>query len=321
MFFAYGESLKLLQRFSNNENIKIVEVFVPYLIADVYGIDFTKSFEININSDISINLKAFSLAQQWIGKPDIIISDYEPTSAQYGYSYNVKIITFDQQSKFFLTGLPYIDNYSYIDEVMRLRMFFPVAKRIACSFFKIEGNEEVSIVPCIYRDNIKNLTRIPKNNHYIVYLSAQLGFTQKLEEFVSILDGRTEIFHIFFKDIENFNNRNNLKFYKHGNSEFDEILSLCNGVISTAGHTLLSECMFLGIPVFALPLKLYEQQLNAFEISSNGFGMSSEFLSHENLNLFINNIDIYQENINNNNVLNRIDGKEIIINMINKYLK
>lgn len=55
---------------------------------------------------------------------------------------------------------------------------------------------------------------------------------------------------------------------------FSQRLVVADGVVSTAGHTLLSECMFAGIPVLAVPLpSLYEQQMNALVVSSNHFGL------------------------------------------------
>jgi uncharacterized protein (TIGR00661 family) len=70
------------------------------------------------------------------------------------------------------------------------------------------------------------------------------------------------------------------------NSEMDyaQCLAGCRAVISSAGHQTLSEALFLGKPVFALPQQgQYEQRLNAAKLSASGWGVSGNFrrMSHQ----------------------------------------
>jgi hypothetical protein len=44
--------------------------------------------------------RPWRLTQELIGKPDLVISDYEPISAQYAYASGTPLVTIDQQSKY-----------------------------------------------------------------------------------------------------------------------------------------------------------------------------------------------------------------------------
>lgn len=325
LFFAYGESLKLLNRYQDNPLVKIVEVAVPYFIGNPQGLDFITTEQINKNFDYSINLKAFSETQSWLGNPDVVLTDYEPVSAQYGYAYGVNVITIDQQSKFFSRSTPpEINGFTCEDEIMRLNMFFPVARRLACSFFRVSEKNDVIIVPPLYRQSILEIKtkRQPVENQFVIYLSSQSGFKQSLEEVVSILaqTDSTQHFHIFSKEVLTRDLPSHVSVYPHGSSDFEKLLSSCSGVISTAGHNLLSECMYLNIPVYAMPMDLYEQQLNAKIIGDFCYGMNYPLLTSEKLREFISKQNFYLDNIRHSSILFQEDGKNKLLAYIKAYL-
>lgn len=330
MVFAYGASLEYFQK-NPHPNLKAVPVCVPYYIGQTTGLDFVRSAELNKNMDWSINLEAFAEAQRWLGKPDLVISDYEPYCFQYGYSFCCPLITVDQQSKFLPGSCPQpLEGSYYQDEVARLRMFFPYAtERIACSFFKVEDNG-ITLVPPILR--LGNLINQPVAGNYLVYLTAQSGYQQELAELLTVLGKRSENYNIFINSVS-YNKYlesnsssivlpSNVNLYPHGHLAFDSLMASCEGLISTAGHTLLSEAMHLGIPVYALPLPLYEQKLNAHTISANGFGISNNSINCETLEYFIRNNSVWRENISRDtNVLLHGDGLAHTLKIINRYLK
>lgn len=325
LFFAYGESIRLLNRYQSNPLVKIVEVSVPYFIGNPDGVDFVRTEQINQSFDYSINLKAFSEAQSWLGKPDVVLTDYEPVSAQYGYAYGTPVVTIDQQSKFFSRSTPpSINGFTCEDEIMRLRMFFPVARRLACSFFRVSERNDVIIVPPLYRKSILDtkLKRQPIENQFIVYLSSQAGFKQNLAEVVSILEQADpkQHFHIFTKDVLTHDLPSHISVYPHGSPEFEKLLATCSGVISTAGHNLLGECMYLNIPVYAMPMDLYEQQLNAKMIGDFCYGMNYPLLTSDKLNEFISKQNFYLENIRHSSILFQEDGKNKLLAYIKDYL-
>lgn len=329
VILAYEESYKIYaSRFRNNKNVNLVKIQIPFIVGNKSGLDFhaTINHPRNKNIDfLKINCKALDNVGKIIGKPDLVISDYEPLSALYAYSFNSPFITFDQQSKYLAGNFQKeLAGQSCKDEIMRLRMFFPKAtKRIACSFFNVEklkNQEEVMLVPPTIKNEIIKISRKPSQNiKIIVYLSSQRDFGQSMQEIVKVLSSFKVEFHIFLKDITNCKSKANIKFYAHGNPKFYELLSECNGIISTAGHMLLSEAMYLNIPVYAMPLKVYEQQMNAFIINHNHFGLSFPLVKKEKVSYFINNLNNFSNNIRKDKkVLIRGSGQKIILDYLKK---
>lgn len=357
LVFTYGQAYDYLKKkYQDNPLIKIQKVWVPYYVGNTQHntVDFqlTSQHKSNhLSERFSDNLLAFSVAQQWLGKPNLVISDYEPNSVQYGYAYQTQVVTFDQQSKYLLQAFPEpLNELYYQDEVMRLNMFFPQAKRVACSFFKplIENRgqqidkktQDVTLITPFMRKEIQhikanlntNRARYEQEKSYLIYLTAQEGFKQNLSQIVDILKQRKEEFHIFLsiQDIDKNSDfifslhTSNIFIYPQGSTEFFSILEKANGIICTAGHSLLSEAMYLHKPVYALPLSLYEQALNAYVISHYEFGVENTMIDKNSLAKFIENIEVYRKNIivNKNNILmNDNNSFETFINIISLYLE
>ena len=333
VIFAYGESYAFFKKhFSKNLNITIEKVAVPFFVGSKTGLDFeaTAKHPSNQNIDFQgINAKAMAKAKERIEKPDMVVTDYEPISAQYAYAHNAPLITLDQQSKYLTGDFPEdLNGQGYKDEIERLRMMFPKAhKRLACSFFKSfekpNISEKVEIVPPTLKDEIINLDRKPNftGKEVLVYLSLERLSGQSVSDIAQICKDMPDItFRFFGKGLDketSFQCVKNIRGYNHGDSRFYDILSTCNGAISTAGHSFLSEAMYLGIPVYAIPFPIYEQQMNAHMINTNGFGVSHDSFDAQKLRGFINSIPQYQENIENDKtVLMRGIGQGQILQIL-----
>lgn len=308
VIFAYGDSLKLANLHYKKKVLSICEVCVPYYIGNLNGLDFEAISSINKNIPLELNFEAFKACSSAMGRPDLVITDYEPNSAQYGYAHNTQILSIDQQSKFFSNNvLSQINGFNSKDELMRLRMFFPKATRIACSFFNVDSNEDVKIVGPIIRDNIRNLNTLPDKDSYLVYLSAQNLKFKQFENIFDVLSMIDKTFYLFGDAMLDHAYRNIIKM-PSDDDLYLSMLSKVNGIISTAGHSLLSESMCLNIPVLACPLNLYEQQLNAHMIQINNLGLSTNEISKDIVLKFINSVDDYRINIKESKALNHTDG-------------
>jgi uncharacterized protein (TIGR00661 family) len=335
LVFAYGDSLQFYNAFSvKYPNVTVAQVANPYYKGNAVGVDFSASamLEFNQQAFTKINLAAMAAAQQFMGRPDLIISDYEETSAKYAYAQHAPLVTLDQQSKYLIGDFVNpLHGQSYLDEVSRLNLLFPKAdKRLACSFFNVQRKKpasyQVELMPPVLRDSIITMQRMPEQDKplIIVYLTAQEGFEQPLHEIPLILSTQPHAdFHVFLpKNLQNMPiNTSNVSFYHAGNPTFEEYLKRCNGIISTAGHTLLSEAMYLGVPVYAMPLPLYEQQMNAAAIGDAQFGINHPTLTAEKLCEFITRLPEFTNAISQDNkVLLRGVGQEKIISTLNEIL-
>ncbi|MDB5184508.1 MAG: hypothetical protein JWN38_316 [Candidatus Saccharibacteria bacterium] len=328
MIFAYGDSLKFFSAyFADHANVRIAEVAVPYYVGIRSGIDFEASAKLIEESGINytaINSHALAAADEYLGQADLAISDYEPTTAQYAYAHGVPLVTIDQQSKYLSGAFPdELQGTTYVDEVVRLQMFFPTAAaRIACSFFKVPqrpGSQKVYLFPPVLRSDFRRHEE-RKPNELLVYLSAQQGLHQNHASLINVLAQESStIFHVFLPKNASLPlvPSRNVRLYHHGDDSFKFLLETCGGIVTTAGHSLLSEAMYLGVPVLALPLPLYEQQMNAKIIRLGQFGLSSPSLTPEVLNQFITNLTQYADNIKTDTkFLLRGDGQHAIMDFI-----
>ena len=331
VIFAYGESYRFYNKFFRNvHNVSVMKIAIPFVAGNRDGLDFLATARVNKNQDfLTLCCKALAKTAKILGKPDLVITDYEPLSAQYAYAYDAPLVTIDQQSKYLCGSFPsLLSGQGYKDEVMRLRMFFPRANaRIACSFFKVQKKPnapEVLIVPPTLKDSILSLKRnVSKKCSILVYISSQREFVQTIENVVKICVSQKNVkFHIFVRGLSTYRFKKmpeNVLLYEHGDSRFYTILQECQGIVSTAGHMLLSEAMYLGIPVYAIPLAVYEQQMNAYVINKHKFGLSHSRFEKQKLSEFIRNIDCYAQSIKNDTkILLRRQGQKEIIKYLEK---
>lgn len=328
MIFAHDNSFDFYaKKFHGSKSVKVVRVAIPFYVGNKNGIDFDASAKLPMNQTdlFRINCEALARAKKEMGKPDLVISDYESVSAQYAYAQNVPLITIDQQSKYLCGDFPeQLGGFTFQDEIERLHMFFPkVHTRMAVSFFKVplrNGGDKVQFFPSTIKESVIRMKRNPKGNSILVYISSAREFGQTSEEIVRICSKEKETeFHLFLgkEDVSSLQTTVNVHLYPHGDPSFDKILSECSGIISTAGHSLLSEAMYLGIPVYAIPVSPYEQHMNARVIDQAGFGITYRKINSKKLCVFIANLSVYQKRIQKDKkILLRGIGQEKMIRAI-----
>jgi uncharacterized protein (TIGR00661 family) len=344
VIFAFGESYIFYKDFFvNNRNVKVFLVVVPWLHGGDVGINYQKTSSEPFNKKnnfISQNFATMEKAYEFFaGKPDLVVSDYEPISAQYSYSLNVPLITIDQQSKYFYDGYPdQLDSLSFVEERARLNLFFPKANtRIACSFFQPPSNKitysdfKITIMPPVIRNNVAKLKTTEQGlpNQVLVYLSPYSSFVQNASEVLTILAKFPKhTFHLFVSKKSDFAKTKqqlpkNIKIYFHDDGEFFNVLRSVGSAICTAGHMFISEMMFLNKPIYTIPLQTYEQKYNAKIIEDNGFGIARPKIHFTALRDFLVGITKFRHNImsNKNILLNKEIGQVQIINLIEKMLK
>lgn len=331
VIFAYGASYKFYREHCRGrDNVTVLPVSVPFYVGNAGGLDFAATAALPANQvpdRLAINCSAMERAQALIGKPDLVVSDYEPVCARYAYAHGAPFVTIDQQSKYLVGDFPEpLGEEYYRDEVARLRMFFPSADaRIACSFFRVperkERREEVLLYPPILKPDIVGLQRQPiaDSSSILVYISSQKEFVQELWEVVRICATQSSSrFHMFLPASIEYPAQDqmfpNVTFYRHGDLQFAKVLRQCTGLITTGGHSLLSEAMHLGIPAYVIPLPVYEQQMNGHVIGKHGFGVCHPLLEAAELGRFLQGLPGFAQTIKDDKeVLLRGSGEQSII--------
>jgi uncharacterized protein (TIGR00661 family) len=335
VIFAYGESLKFYaSRFDNHRSVTVVPVSVPFVVGGDNGLDFAATAARQSNrsaDDLTVNCAAMAMSRSLLGKPDLVVSDYEPISAQYAYALDAPLVTIDQQSKYLVGEFPRrLGGCGYQDEVERLRMFFPRAEaRLACSFFRVtpkaDARERVRLFPPVLKPEIANMRRNPVRERpaVLVYISSQREFVQEISSVLEACAANPDaVFHVFLPRASGVSSTaQNIALYEHGDQRFTRVLQECNGLVTTGGHGLLSEAMHLGIPAYVIPLAVYEQQMNAHVIDKHRFGVSRARVDGAELRRFIDKLPQYAANIKDDReILQKGSGEKRIIAHLERYL-
>ena len=259
--------------------VPVIEVKVPWVVCLADGIDWTQTHARNRSDYGAISAttnRAFASAIELLGGlPDLCISDYEPTTAQFAYLHDIPLVTIDQQSKFLGYRTQDVDGYCRNEERARLAYFFPSAsQRFALSYFPLDAEADsqfdVTVLPAIVRPGVHALSRLPsppRTRSIVVYLSPY-DKTGMYRDLVGVLRRFKDYeFHIY--DLTATQSilpepdcPSHLSFRCFNEQEFLRAVWRAQGVISTAGFTLLSELAYLRKPAFTVPLPTYDQHFH-----------------------------------------------------------
>lgn len=280
---------------------KVIEISIPWIVCDGSGLNFAESLEKYNNIDLFRRFLEFGcqVENELGGKPDLVISDYEPNVAQYSYAAGVPLITMEQQSKFLYLDEVNLKNYSIKEEIYRLNYFFPkFSKKIISSFFPINiSDKNVIQVPPIITKIVKNKT---KEDLILVYLSPYSD-SENYEILINIIrkikcinfkvySQKSDVYYEKYKS-------DNIEFLNFSDS-FKNDLSECSALITTGGHQLISEAISIDVPLYVMPLETYEQNYNAYMVNKYNLGTNDIILS-KNIMDFISKRKEFSRNIAN----------------------
>ncbi len=165
---------------------------------------------------------------------------------------------------------------------------------IITTFFKAEIiKKRTTMVPPILRSAA--LRAVPRDGaHVVVYQSAE-GW----RDLPGVLKRIPQVdFHIygFRRDIDTDVRDDNLLFRPISEHGFLNDLASCRAVIASAGFTLMSEALWLGKPMLAVPLAgQFEQMLNARWLDHLGYGLMTEELGRKEILKLMDRGDAYRE--------------------------
>ena len=321
--------------FFKDTMIKTYNVYVPIILFKGERINWIDCIKRNILKFIPGIMNNKKILKELIEDkfiPDLCISDYEPTVARIAYKLDIPLINIDQHSKFIYMKEESINGYSCVEEKRRLKLFFPKSdKKYVVSFYNLPKDllpKNVKIIYPIIRNDLKKKIVTNKNDKTIVvYFSKYINIPieQNIEELIEIFNKFPEYRFVIFSTEYfrmNYDKNKNVDIVKNDRDKFIDELKRACCIISTAGHTLISEALYCNIPVFTIPLPSFDQHYCGRFLNENEIGYSSNTITYENLKYFINNINKYKENMKNcKNLVKPFNTLEYLIQEIEKYEK
>lgn len=228
--------------------------------------------------------------------PDLVITDFEPTTAYLGAHFGLPLITIDNQHRMRYMQYdipPALRQDALITEtIIRAMVPTPWISLITTFHFNPLKNERSFLFPPILRQSVLDLK--PKETDKIL-VYATSGFDSLLEV---LRNFRRETFCVYGYNREQIDG--NLHFRPFSKDGFLQDLAECKAVIATAGFTLISESLHLGKPYLAFPMQgQFEQNLNAFMLEQQGYGAQCHTPDRKSIAAFLYELPQYQKMLEN----------------------
>lgn len=300
-------------------------VYVPVMHTTPRGLDFAATASDPRNEQPGANAafwRACGLIERHFGKPDVVISDYDMVSAQIAYLFDAPLVTLDQQSKFLGYDFPEVGGYTPDEHRMRLGYFFPKAQaRFATSFFKVNyrAREDypVTVIPPIIGKDVRQQVAEPRDKQVTVYISNASSIRQPFAELVEVWRQFPDYQFTCFTDAAGLKTPPHIRLLPTNRPAFINSLRQSAAVIATAGHNLITEALYLNVPLFLLPFDHYEQQLNASVAAEEQAGMSASHVTVDTMSDFLARLEHYRHHQRTSERLyNRFDGDEIFLALV-----
>ncbi len=195
-------------------------------------------------------------------------------------------------------------------------LFRPTAENLIVSFYQppVLPAYKARVVPPILRDQV--IAASPTDEgHVVVYQSnstspALISFLKKATKRVCYVFGydRTE------------GRDDNLIFMPRSEEGFLKLLASCAYVIQGGSHTLMTEALYLGKPVFTIPLKaMVEQRYNAWYIQRLGYGRQADMDSLNPMDLI--KFEACLADYRNEIARGRFCGNEIVFGLVDTFIR
>ena len=223
--------------------------------------------------------------------PDLVITDWEPSTAKFAKANGVKCISIDSQHKFRFSSPKnlsfFLKAYSYLVAFLCRIMIGKVDHYVVSSFQKelMKDRANLTTLQSFIRSNLLELS--PIYGDYLVIYARQQEIAKKIIDSIKGSSFNHLPIVCYGSWLKGYSN---VEFRALNSEEFAKDIASCRAVFSTAGTQLIGECCYLGKPVCVVPiLGQYEQSVNAVHVNWLGVGVGTtmEDISPEIVNSFL----------------------------------
>lgn len=203
-------------------------------------------------------------------RPDLTLTDYEYFVPKLAGQHGLPCLSLDHQHVVTATRceFPLLQFPAYLATSLAVKRYFSRADFfIATSFYQppLKKGDHTVLTPPLLRNKVLEI-HPGEGDHVLAYHGYQT-FNQFFD-FLKQVPGKVIVYGSNTCRVDQ-----NLQYKRNAESEFLEDLATCRYVICGAGHTLISEALFLGKPLLVFPIKgAFEQFLNAYYLQMLGYG-------------------------------------------------
>jgi uncharacterized protein (TIGR00661 family) len=267
----------LLRRLAEKPGVRVHSIHGLHLKYDGNAMELGRSILSNLGqapAGIADNIAAYrelrrSLRQDGGGEPRVVISDFESWAFFYGMNHLLPVISIDNMQIInrCTHGIDITSDPDFQLAKAAVKVKLPGAYHyiVTTFFYPALRKERTTLVPPILRPEILAATREPRE-HVLVYQTAAAN-----EALVPMLRTLPQRFVVYGMGKEG--EEGNVALRAFSEAGFVEDLRTARAVLAGGGFSLMSECVHLRIPLYAVPIDgQYEQELNARYLEMLGYG-------------------------------------------------
>jgi uncharacterized protein (TIGR00661 family) len=228
-------------------------------------------------------------------KPDLVISDFEPFTAMWARRYGIPYISLDNQHLLTHCRLDRPGGFwaDLLSAYMIIRLYYGGAKRYLITSFidaPIRYQPTTLIGPILRSKVYEKQQR--DGDYLLAYKSGgdHRAMREQLERFDRL--------PIRAYGFDQPSHGGNVTYKSFNEAGFLDDLAGCAGVVASAGHSLVSECLHFEKPMLLVPIeKQYEQRINAHHVQEIGVGVTHNRLRTGEMEDFVDRLPTFREKL------------------------
>ncbi|MGO9835386.1 MAG: MJ1255/VC2487 family glycosyltransferase [Polyangiaceae bacterium] len=225
-------------------------------------------------------------------RPDAVISDFDSFAYLFAKRHGVPVVSIDNQQIISRCKLGKFAKHGVKVDYQMTKAFVR-AKLPACSHYVITTfffptvrkryADDTTLVPPILRQSILDARKGARAGEHILVYQTSTSDTKLLDELERVRGAKFVVY-----GLRRSARHGNCVLKEFSEDGFVEDLASARAVVSNGGLSLIGEAIYLGKPVFSVPVgNQYEQILNARYLEELGYGLAAERIEADLLRLFL----------------------------------
>jgi uncharacterized protein (TIGR00661 family) len=254
-------------------------------------------------------------------RPDAVISDFDSFAYMFAKRHRLPIVSIDNQQIISRCKLPKFAKQGVKVDYQMTKAFvrakLPACDRyVVTTFFfppiRKRYDKDTSLVPPILRRAVLGAKKRARPGEHVLVYQTSTTDTRLIDELNAVSEHKFVVYG-FRKNAR----RGNCTLREFSEDGFVEDLASARAVVTNGGLTLISEAVYLGKPVFSVPVShQYEQILNARYVEELGYGLAAERIEADVLRLFLGEAPKYASRV----AKHRQDGNREFFDVVDRVL-
>jgi uncharacterized protein (TIGR00661 family) len=252
--------------------------------------------------------------------PDCVISDFESFAYLYGVRHGLPILSIDNQQImcrcFHDPDVLEGHRVDFQSAKAFIQLKLPACQEyVITTFFypdvKEQYRDNTTLVPPILRKVV--LDAEPHDAGHVLVYQTSASDTQLLDALNGFPDERFVVYGLRRDDV-----RGNCVIKNFSESGFVDDLAGAKAVLANGGLSLIGEALYLGKPVFVVPVRhQFEQVMNARYIAKLGYGMASDGFSGDALGAFLQDAPHFARRVKSEH---RQEGNRLLFEVVDRVI-